>query len=76
MTDDLHRTCPHCGGKNTSYFIGIDGSVWYTTKYEILDGFDLFACSDINRPKCPNLPQREPVIAQCDDDTHGESLIP
>jgi hypothetical protein len=20
MTDDLNRTCPHCGGKNTSYF--------------------------------------------------------
>ena len=26
MTDNLHRTCPHCGGKNTSYFIGIEGS--------------------------------------------------
>ena len=34
MTDNLHRTCPHCGGKNTSYFIGIEESVWFTTKYE------------------------------------------
>jgi len=24
MTDDIHRTCPHCGGKNASYFIGIE----------------------------------------------------
>jgi hypothetical protein len=34
MTDDIHRTCPHCGGKNASYFIGIDEAVWFTTKYE------------------------------------------
>jgi hypothetical protein len=76
MTDDLHRTCPHCGGKNTSHFIGIEGSVWYTTKYETLDRVGVFACSDINRPKCPNLRQPEPVIAQRDDDTGGYFLIP
>jgi hypothetical protein len=73
MADDLHRTCPHCEGKNTSYFIGIEESVWYTTKYEPLDGFDLFACGDINRHKCPNLRQAEP-IAPHDTDTGSGAL--
>ena len=59
MTDNLHRTCPHCGGKNTSYFIGIEESVWFTTKYETANGLVLFACSDTNRHKCPNLPKLE-----------------
>jgi len=68
MTEDLHRTCPHCGGKNTSHFIGIEESAWYTTKYETLEGCGLFACSDINRHMCPNLRQPAPAIAQCDKD--------
>jgi hypothetical protein len=74
MTDNLHRTCPHCGGKNTSYFIGIEETVWFTTKYETADGFGLFACSDINRH--PNLPKPEPIIAQHDNDTGGDALTP
>ena len=74
MTDNLHRTCPHCGGKNTSYFIGIEESVWFTTKYETANGLVLFACSDTNRHKCPNLPKLEPAIAQHDNDTGGDAL--
>jgi hypothetical protein len=76
MTDNLHRTCPHCGGKNTSYFIGIEESVWFTTKYETANGLVLFACSDTNRHKCPNLPKLEPAIAQHDNDTGGDALTP
>jgi len=76
MTDNLHRTCPHCGGKNTSYFIGIEEVVWFTTKYETANGLVLFACSDTNRHKCPNLPKLEPAIAQHDNDTGGDALTP
>jgi hypothetical protein len=76
MTDDLRGTCPHCGGKNTSYFIGIDGSVWFTTKYDTANGLVLFACSDTNRHKCPNLPKLESAIAQRDNDTGGDALTP
>ena len=76
MTDNLHRTCPHCGGKNTSYFMGIEESVWFTTKYETANGLVLFACSDTNRHKCPNLPKHEPAIAQHDNDTGGDALTP
>ena len=76
MTDDLNRTCPHCGGKNTSYFIGIEGTVWFTTKYEIADGCGLFACSDINRHKCPNLQKAEPAIVLSDNDTGSDALTP
>jgi hypothetical protein len=64
MTDELNRTCPHCGGKNTSYFIGIE------------DGLVLFACSDTNPHKCPNLPKLEPAIAQHDSGTGGDALTP
>jgi hypothetical protein len=74
MAEDLHRTCPHCGGKNTTYFIGIEGSVWFTTKYETLDGFGLFACSNINRHKCPNLRNPDSVVAQRDNDMGGDAL--
>jgi hypothetical protein len=63
---------PHCGGKNTSFFVGIEDTVWFTTKYESADGFGLFACSDFNRHKCPNLPKPEPAIAQRDHEV-GES---
>jgi site-specific recombinase XerD len=73
---DLHRTCPHCGGKNTSYFIGIEESVWFTTKYETANGLVLFACSDTSRHKCPNLPKPEPAVAQHDNDTGGDALTP
>ena len=76
MTDDLNRTCPHCGGKNTSYFIGIEATVWFTTKYEIADGCGLFACSDINRHKCPNLRKAEPAIVLRDNDTGSDALTP
>ena len=53
MTDNLHRTCPHCGGRNTSYFMGIEEAVWFTTKYETADGFGLFACNDTNPAQVP-----------------------
>ena len=76
MTDNLHRTCPHCGGKNTSYFIGIEKAVWFTTKYETGNGLVLFACSDTNRHKCPNLPKLEPAITQHDNGTGGDALTP
>jgi len=76
MTDNLHRTCPHCGGKNTSYFIGIEEAVWFTTKYETANGLVLFACNDTNRHKCPNPPKPEPAIAQHDDGTGGDALTP
>ena len=69
MTDDLNRTCPHCGGKNTSYFIGIEDIVWFTTKYELANGYGLFACSDINRHRCPNLQKPELAIPMGDNDT-------
>ena len=74
MTDVLNRTCPHCGGKNTSYFIGIEGTVWFTTKYEAANGLVLFACSDTNRHECPNLPKLESAITQHDKDTGGDAL--
>ena len=35
-----------------------------------------FACSDINRHKCPNLPKLEPAIAQHDNGTGGDALTP
>ena len=73
MTDEVNRTCPHCGGKNTSYFIGIEETVWFTTKYETVDGFGLFACSDINRHKCPNLQRPELAIAMRDNNTGGDA---
>jgi len=76
MTDDLHRTCPYCAGKNTSYFIGIEETVWFTTKYETPDGFGLFACSEINRHKCPNPRIPELAIVQRDNDTGGDALTP
>jgi hypothetical protein len=76
MTDEVNRTCSHCGGKNTSYFIGIGESVWFTTRYETADGFGLFACSDINRHKCPNLQKPELATVQRDDDTGGDALTP
>ena len=62
MTDEVNRTCPHCGGKNTGYFIGIEESVGFTTKYETANGFGLFVCSDINRHKCPNLQKPEDAM--------------
>ena len=37
MTDNLHRTEPTLRGKNTSYFIGIEETVWFTTKHETSD---------------------------------------
>jgi hypothetical protein len=74
MADDLHRACPHCEDKNTGHFIGIEETVWYTTKYETPDGFDLFACSDINRHKCPNLRQAESAVARRDNDTGSDAL--
>ena len=76
MTDNLHRTCPHCGGKNASYFIGIEGTVWFTTKYEAANGLVLFACSDTNRHQCPNLPKLEPTIVQQDNGTGGDAVTP
>jgi hypothetical protein len=42
--------------------------VWFTTKYETANAFDLFACSDTNRHKCPNLGKPERAIAQRDHD--------
>jgi hypothetical protein len=42
--------------------------VWFTTKYETANAFDLFACSDTNRYKCPNLGKPERAIAQRDHD--------
>jgi len=47
-----------------------------TTKYESLDGYGLFACSDINRHKCPNLRNPDSVVAQRDNETGGDALIP
>ena len=73
MTDEVNRTCPHCGGKNTSYFIGVEETVWFTTKYETVDGFGLFACSDINRHKCPNLQRPELAIAMRDNNADGDA---
>ena len=55
---------------------GIEESVWFTTKYETANGLVLFACSDTNRHKCPNLPKLEPAIAQHDNDTGGDALTP
>ena len=60
---------PTLRGKNTSYFIGIEETVWFTTKYEMADGYALFACSDINRHKCPNLQKPELAIPMDDNDT-------
>ena len=64
MTDDLNRTCPHCGGKNTSYFIGIEETVWFTTKYEIADGCGLFDA------------KAELAIVLRDNDTGSDALTP
>jgi hypothetical protein len=50
--------------------------VWFTTKYETIDGFGLFACSDINRHKCPNLQKSDSVVAQRDNDMGGDPLTP
>jgi hypothetical protein len=50
--------------------------VWFTTKYETANGLVLFACSDTNRHKCPNLPKLEPAIEQHDNDTGGDALTP
>jgi len=43
-----------------------------TTKYESLDGYGLFACSDINRHKCPNL--RNPDSQR--NNEGGDALTP
>jgi hypothetical protein len=45
----------------------------HTTKYETVDGFGLFACSDINRHKCPNLQKPELAIAMRDNDLGGDA---
>jgi hypothetical protein len=66
---------PTLRGKNTSYFIGIQETVWFTTKYETANGLVLFAY-DTNRHKCPNLPKLEPAIAQHDSGTGGDALTP
>jgi hypothetical protein len=58
------------------HFIGIDETVWFTTKYEIADGSGLFACSDINRHHCPNLRKAEPAIVLCDNDTGSDAVTP
>jgi hypothetical protein len=50
--------------------------VWFTTKYETANGLVLFACSDTNRHKCPNLPKLKPAIAKNDNDTGGDALTP
>ena len=69
MTNDLHRTCPHCGGKNTSYFIGIDESVWFTTKYETANGLVLLLAATptgTSAPTCRNRsqPSRSTTMAR------------
>jgi hypothetical protein len=67
MTDDLHRRCPHCGGKNTSYFIGVEETVWFTTKYETNSVFLLAATSTgISAPTCrnPSQPSRSATTAR------------
>jgi hypothetical protein len=51
--DEIYRK----RARTPATFIGIEETVWFTTKYETADGFGLFACSDINRDKCPNLPK-------------------
>jgi hypothetical protein len=38
-----------------------------------VDGFGLFACSDINRHKCPNLQRPELAIAMRDNNTDGDA---
>ena len=45
-------------------------------QYETGNGLVLFACSDTNRHKCPNLPKLEPAITQHDNGTGGDALTP
>jgi hypothetical protein len=56
--EKFYRACPHCGGKNTGYWIiGVEETEWFTTIVHTADGFTLDACSEVNRHRCCNLTQ-------------------
>jgi hypothetical protein len=59
MPDDdnrFYRPCPHCGGKNTGYWIiGVEELEIFTTTQHTSDGFTLDACCEANRHRCRNL---------------------
>ena len=74
MTDDPIERAHIAGARTLATFIGIEGTVWFATKYEIADGCGLFACSDINRHNCPNLRKAEPAIMLRDNDTGSDAL--
>ena len=41
---EFHRACPHCGGKNTGYWItGVEEQEWFTTVVRDDKGATLFA---------------------------------
>jgi hypothetical protein len=56
---EFYRACPHCGGKNTGYWIiGVQEVEWFTTIVHEANSAALYACSDCNRKDCPNLGSR------------------
>ena len=58
MTEnEFYRACPHCGGKNTGYWItDIEETEWFTTRIVDREAktVSLFACGNANRTKCPH----------------------